>query len=165
MLLKRSYNKPKDWKPQRNARDAEGKLPRPDKPEGALLNPPPVAHVKVLRAGDRQNFSATLVEDGVRDGWIALGGGELAIKTDTGVLRYRIVRTPGHYCVLCPPPGERLDGQEEARAHVAGAHKDYARPSVAPRRSGLAKDDAGQRLAQNPAGYERIHHYECERVQ
>ncbi len=127
MLLKRIYEHDED---DNLVVDSEGR---------AVLD-----HIKILRAGPRQNFSDRLVGGGILEGWIALKGDKLTLLTKPRAV-YRIKRKPGYYCSHC---GEAMPGSQEARAHIADEH------------SGKKSPDPS-----NPAGYERIHYYECVKVE
>jgi hypothetical protein len=99
--------------------------------------------VRVLRAGPRQKFAAQLVTQAALDGWMRLSSdGKLLLLTDPP-LTYRIVRRPGYYC---SHDGVRLTDQEAARAYVASKYPGVESPDP-----------------QNPSGYERINHFECEK--
>lgn len=90
-----------------------------------------------------QNFSVGLVTQGLTEGWIDISGDTLILKAVPENLQYTIRRQPGRYCLHC---GEKLvddEGGQMARLHVATHHKG------APAISG------------NPAGYEKINHFEC----
>jgi len=106
-----------------------------DAPKGSKLD-----HIKVLRAGDRQNFSTGMVELAVAEGWMALGGGKITLDTRPP-LGYRIVRAPGYYCCHC---AVRLGDAAAARAHIEADHPGTISPDPF-----------------NRAGYERIHYYDC----
>jgi len=159
MLLKRIYQKPPGWEAKRNVRRTEGgprgqhagELIDPSKPEGELLNPPPIAHVEIRHTGTHaeQNFSTSLVEAAVADGWMTLGRGKLTVHGKPEDLVYTIKRGPGHYCCHC---GERLP---DAAAFVA--------PKVTGGMQHVAAVHAGEKSPDegNPAGYCRLNHYEC----
>lgn len=138
MLIKRHYSFPEGWEPKRDER-------------GELLNPPPISHMEVKHTGAsaEQHFSTTLVEAGVSQGFISAGKGRLVLHAKPEDLHYTVKRGPGHYCCHC---GESLPdaaafvspGVTAGMQHVAAMHP------------GKASPDAG-----NPAGYERLHHYDC----
>jgi hypothetical protein len=114
---------------------------------------PVVIGVKVLRAGRKQKFTPQLIERGIMEGWLALGGGRITLTGHDGAQHvWRIVRSPGRYCCHC---GERLgdnaDNMELARlaqAHVAAKH------------AGVASPDP-----ENPSGYLCTHAYKGVREQ
>lgn len=90
-----------------------------------------------------QNFSVGLVTRGVSDGYIDVIGDTLTLKAVPENLGYAVRRQPGRYCLHC---GEKMiddDGGQMARLHVALRHKDAPAP------------------AGNPAGYEKINHFDC----
>lgn len=114
--------------------------------------PTAVRGVKVLHAGPRQRFSPELVLQAMSEGWMkkapgpplgSLALGTITLCGDEGDIVYVVKRDPGFYCCHC---GEKQGGSSEARRHVAEAH------------AGAASPDAS-----NPAGYERIHFYDCVR--
>jgi hypothetical protein len=99
--------------------------------------------IEVLRSSLRQNFSPNLLAGGAREGWLELGGGKVKILARSGTRTYRILRGPGTYCCHC---AKELGSAEDARVHLELEHKGRASPDP-----------------NNPAGYRKIHHYECER--
>jgi hypothetical protein len=139
MELKRHYEKDADGKPVR------------------------VSHVSVVHTGTspEQNFSGRLVDAGLADGWLAISGTRLTIKTDGEPLNYTITRPPGYYCChdgkaitlsqrarderLRDPTHAKL-AAAEARAYME-KHGFLGKPSPDP---------------QNPAGYRVADHYECK---
>jgi len=123
------------------ARRALGEIPRreAERALGLVLD-----HVAVLRAKARQNFSTKLVEQGVVEGWLTAGRG-LIVLHGPPETAYRVRRGPGHYCRHC---GDALEGEAAARAHVAAAHAGQASPDPA-----------------HPGGYERLNHFEGEKVE
>ena len=143
MLLKRHYRKPQAWQPDRNVRDANGKLKAPTRPENELLNQPPIDHFTVVHTGTHaeQNFSTRMIERGVAEGWATVGEGKLTLKCDPEALVYAIKRGPGFYCCHC---ARRLEDASSSAAHVAAEHEGKKSPD-----------------ASNPAGYSRINQYEC----
>jgi len=100
-----------------------------------------LAHTGTSR---EQHFSTSLVTEMVTLGLMEIHDGELFFRVHPETLRYQIVREPGRYCLHC---GEKLaDDQngELARLHIAMKHKGKASPD-----------------ANNPAGYEAIHYFDC----
>ena len=97
-------------------------------------------HIKVLRAGDKQRFASEMVERAAGEGWLTLCGGKIMLDTRPP-LSYRIVRAPGFYCCHC---AIKLSDATGAKAHVADKH------------TGMISPDQS-----NPAGYERIHFFDC----
>ena len=99
MLIKRHYDRPKDWNPQRNVPDAAGVLPNPHRAKGALLNPPPFAYTEIKHTGTspEQNFSERFVTKGREEGWIDITDGTLTLYGVPENLVYTIVRAPGRY--------------------------------------------------------------------
>jgi hypothetical protein len=133
MLLKRLYDKPADWEPERA-------------PDGRLLNPLPVVGLSLHHTGTHkeQNFSRRLVEAGLAQGWVSMAKGQLILHTEDEDLTYTIVRPPGQYCCHCQADvGDDPSGQA-GRDHVAQAHAGAASPDPA-----------------NPAGFRMSHAYEC----
>lgn len=104
-------------------------------------DPPRLLRVSVLRAGPRQRFSVRLVDQGIEDGWISIGGTTLQLKTDPP-LAYEILRVPGLYCCHCMAPQA---SPAQALVHLDAAHA--GKPSPDPC---------------NRAGYEQIHYYDCQ---
>lgn len=91
-------------------------------------------HVKVLRAGARQNFSPSVLTEGFLEGWLTASDGEITFQGPPLTV-YRVLRTPGFYCRHCDArPADTADAQ----AHSLAAHGE-------------------------PSAYERLNHYECER--
>lgn len=86
MLLKRHYKKPAGWMKQVDA-------------DGTCINPPPLDYIEIKHTGGspEQNFSDTLVMNGLREGWISIKEGVLTLHGRPEDLRYRIVRVPGRY--------------------------------------------------------------------
>lgn len=101
-------------------------------------------HIKILHAGPEQHFSEGLVGGGILEGWIALKGGKITLLTKPRAV-YQIKRKPGYYCSHC---GEAMPGSQEAKAHLAEEHPGEKSPDPS-----------------NPAGYERIHYYDCVKVE
>lgn len=101
-------------------------------------------HIQILRAGPEQHFSEGLVGGGILEGWIALKGDKLTLLTKPGAV-YSIKRKPGYYCSFC---GEPMDGSHEAKAHIEEEHKGKKSPDPS-----------------SPAGYERIHYYDCVKIE
>lgn len=100
-------------------------------------------YVSVAHTGTHpeQNFSDRLVAGAVAEGWMSLSRGKIIVHAQPEDLVYTIKRGPGVYCCFT---GKKLDGQVEARAHVA---KNFA---------GKPSPDKS-----NPGGYEVLHAYEC----
>ncbi len=99
-----------------------------------------LAHTGVSR---EQHFSTSLITEYVTLGLMEIKGKTLLFNVYPEPLRYEIKREPGRYCLHC---GEKLaddQGGELARLHIATKHKD-APPN-----------------ANNPAGYENIHYFDC----
>lgn len=144
MLLKRIYDTPEGWVRKTNDRQPDGKLVDPAKPEGACLNPPPLAYVGLINTGTtpEQNFSKGLIERAGTEGWAKIDGDRLILNVVPEPLVYAILRRPGCYCCHC---GELLAaGGEVARQHIAEHHPDEASPD-----------------RENPAGYRITDAYEC----
>jgi hypothetical protein len=112
--------------------------------------------VLVMHTGTtpEQNFSTDLVATAQAQGWMAIDGDKLKLKSACGAeLLYTVRRTPGYYCCHdgAPIPISAAGWMDprvasaEARAYLK-ANGFEGRPSP----------DAG-----NPAGYCRINAYEC----
>jgi hypothetical protein len=138
MELKRHYEKDADGKPVR------------------------VSHVSVVHTGTtpQQNFSGRLVDAGLADGWLAISGTRLTIKTDGEPLGYTIVHPPGVYCCHDGKPialsqrarDERLRDPTHAKLAASEARAYLEKHGFA----GKASPDP-----QNPSGYRVADHYEC----
>jgi hypothetical protein len=150
MLLKRNYDIPDGWVAVFNTPRADGTLPVPSKAAGICLNPPAVKGIELLHTGAsrRQNFSDSMVDTEIAAGRMAFDAdGNLVVYTEQVALRYKVLRTPGSYCLHC---GENLNDDTRNDGAISRAH-------VAEKHPGISSPDPA-----NPAGYERIHHYECE---
>ncbi len=170
MLLKRIYQTPEGWAPKRNVKQPDGKLLDENRPEGAVLNLPPLDYVTVLREGKPKHlFSTKLVASAIQEGWMTLSRGKIILHTKPQELAFRIEKVPGHYCCHC---GEKMAGEVAARKHVLmvhaglGAHELPAKdpdlktefhPLLAARK--VKSPDSG-----NPAGYCQINYYDCVKV-
>ena len=143
MLLKRIYDTPEGWERKLNLRGTDGALADPAKPEGVCLNPPPLAYVALAHTGiaPEQNFSKSLVEGAIAEGWATLAKGKLVLHVQPEDLVYAVTRMPGRYCCHC---GARQDDEKGARAHIVAAHAGKASPDKS-----------------NPAGYAVTNAYEC----
>jgi len=133
MLMKRLYDIPDGWEPQRNER-------------GELLNPLPVAALSLKHTGTNpeQNFSRRMVDAGLQEGWLSMARGTLTLHTTEDDLAYTILKTPGTYCCHCDM---RLDDDPSGasnRQHVEREHPGEASPDPA-----------------NPAWYRVTNAYEC----
>lgn len=152
MLLKRHYKVPDGWQPERNTRDADGRLKDASRREGDILNEPELDYIEVKHTGvhAEQNFSERLVQDGVKRGYITLSRGVLTLHGEPEDLDYKIARTPGFYCCHCgveiPDAGLRTPEDSSitiGTRHVRQEHGDKESPDPS-----------------NPSGYRRINHYE-----
>jgi len=76
---------------------------------------PILDHIKVLRYGKKQNFTQKFINRGVAEGFLSMEKGRIVLHTDPE-LHYRIVRTPGMYCVFDDHP---LDDEKAAMAYLA----------------------------------------------
>ena len=159
MLLKRHYDPDslKDWLAKRDAEvgpKVEGIVEATGMTEAAalkLLNNqysdahdlPAIAHIEVKHVGARQNLNQRFLDKGIVQGWLSIADGKITIRTAESDpdLVFTVERVPGHYSCYT---GEKLNGQEEAKAHVA-------------QQDGDSPDE------QHPAGYEKIAYYECVR--
>jgi hypothetical protein len=141
MLIKRHYKKPEGWEKRTNDPLLNGTLMIPSLPAGECINPPPLDYVELKHTGanPEQNFSMGMVVDGLREGWMAFDGDELVLQVKPETLLYKVLRTPGRYCLVCRENlNDNSEGGEAAREHVKAKH-------------------AGAPLG----SYERINHYEC----
>lgn len=110
MLLKRHYVRKLDANGHVMV-DAGGRVVLETEEDGSAK----LDHIEVKHTGTtpQQNFSDTLVLNGLREGWLSIKGGVLTLHAQPEDLHYTIQRVPGKY------------------------------------------------PADNPAGYEVIHCYEC----
>lgn len=147
MLLKRHFLKTPGWEPQYNTPGDNGVLPAPNMQAGALLNPPAMDYIELQHTGKnaRQNFSDRMIDAMMGAGVASISAdGMLALKVKPETLVYKILRTPGRYCCICNKNlNDNSAEGEAARNHVRSDHPGKAGPAHA------------------PAGYERIHYYEC----
>jgi hypothetical protein len=102
---------------------------------------PVVNGVRVLRAKDRQRFSPDMVAKATAQGWLVLSDGKITLKAENGSIVYRIMRVSGYYCCHCQ--AAMADGAA-SRAHIEKEHAKKTSPDPC-----------------NPAGYERIHYFDC----
>lgn len=105
-------------------------------------NLPTVSHIEVKHCGDKQNLNQRFIDKGIVEGWLSIGNGKITIKTDGDPLEFDIKRVPGHYSCF---DGSKLNGEDEAKAHVI--QQDAESPNPA-----------------HPSGYIKLAHYECVRV-
>ena len=112
---------------------------------------PRINGVRVLSLGATpdQHFSPELVLSAIADGWMTMADGKITLKAEDGDVVYNIRRVPGYYCchdgATIVDAGIRLaDGRTVGQKYVADHFPDAASP------------DPG-----NPAGYERIHYFDC----
>ena len=149
MQLKRHYEKPAGWVPQRNRRDEMGRLLNPHRAEGVILNAPQLSHMEVKHTGldARQHFSERLVRGAIEEGWMAIQDGKLILYAVPDNLTYDIVQVPGRYSCF---DGSKLPDDD-------GNTGVLARQVIAERHPGETSPDPA-----NPAGYYRINHYVCE---
>ena len=125
-------------------------------------NPVRVSHVSVVHTGTspEQNFSGRLVDAALADGWMAISGNKLTIKTDGEPLAYTITRQPGYYCCHDGKPiplsqrarDERLRDPTHAKLAASEARAYLEKAGF----NGKPSPDP-----QNPAGYCAIDHYAC----
>ena len=107
-------------------------------------DPNPGVHtVKVLRVGARQKFTIGHVAEAVMGGWMTLAKGRIVIHSVDRDIVFRIARVPGLWCCHCRT---RMPGELQARRHVIDRHP------------GLPSPDRN-----NPAGYEQLNAFDCER--
>ena len=95
--------------------------------------PTAVKGVHVLRSKAVEHWSPKLVQTGIAEGWLAAGAGKFTVTGDNQTIEYRVIRGPGTYSCFT---GEKLEGEVDAKAHVAKVGK--GKPSPDPT---------------NPAGY------------
>lgn len=108
--------------------------------------PPKLAYISLGHTGisPEQNFSTTLVTEGLQSGLMEINDDELVFHVHPEDLIFTIKRMPGRYCLHC---GEKLADDttgELARLHIAMRHKGILSP-----------------VPSIPAGYEAINHFEC----
>jgi hypothetical protein len=109
-----------------------------------------LSHLDVLEetpVGEEWHPSPRVIDRGLAEGWLSIGGGEVRIKTapDVDDHVFKILAAPGVFCCHC---GAKLDaGNEVAQAHVADEH------------SGADSPDES-----NPAGYRYDNFTRLERV-
>lgn len=114
---------------------------------------PPVVGVEVLHAGDRQNFSPSLIRQGQKAGWLTFEADRLTILDSEGdPVTYKVVREPGSYCCHC---GEELP---DASARDEDSGMTVGQLHVAERHAGETSPDPN-----NPSGYRRDDFYACEK--
>lgn len=99
MYLERVYARPDGWVPQYQEVVRENGTV-----EQHLLNPPPLAHVRIVHTGHsaEQRFPPGYAEKGMAEGWLEIEGDELRILAVNDTLRYRILSVDerGHHCLL-----------------------------------------------------------------
>jgi hypothetical protein len=122
-----------------------------------------VSHVSVVHTGTapEQNFSGRLVDAGLADGWLAISGTKLTIKTDAGPLVYTIVHPPGYYCCH---DGKPITLSQRARDERL-RDPTHAKLAASEARAYLEKNGFLGKPSpdpQNPAGYRVADHYECK---
>lgn len=100
-----------------------------------------------------QNFSTSLIAQGMADGWISMDDKSITLGVKPEALKYSIKRKPGYYCCH--------DGK--AIPVTAEAYGDPALAAVQCQQYLKANGFAGKKSPDpsNPAGYERTHAYEC----
>lgn len=105
-------------------------LKRHFKEPAAEGRPRDLDHIQVIHTGvdAEQHFSKRMVDKGVAEGWITLGGGKLTLHAKPEDLEYTILRPPGRWCVHCGVKLEDDQSGEAARAHVAAHHAGVASP-------------------------------------
>ena len=125
-------------------------------PDSLAAGAPRITHIEVKHTGTTpsQNFSTSLVAEGLRAGFISLQEDLLTLHAKPVDLLYTVKRRPGYYC---SHNGARMDLSAEAYGDPAIAAVEAQQYLKA---NGFA--DAASPDPQNPAGYQRLHHYECE---
>lgn len=131
MLMKRHYRLPDGWHGEYD--DAGNCLKTPLKrvdAQGNCINPPPFDYIEVKHTGTdaEQHFSARLVNQGIAEGWISIGGGKLVLHAKPEDLVYAIERVPGRWCVHCRAKLPDDVTGAAARAHVAANHAGQVSP-------------------------------------
>jgi hypothetical protein len=133
MKIKRLYDTPEGWEPERDAM-------------GQVTNPPPLKGIALQHTGIRegQNFSRRFVDAGLAEGWLSMARGKLTLHTQEEDLVYSILHMPGTYCSYCDMKLDDDPSGVSNRAHVEDRH-------------------AGEPVADpaNPAGYRVTNAYEC----
>lgn len=124
-------------------RDKDGRAARD---EHGNLKPPIGVVILGLGATPQQHFTLELVSEAIAQGWMSLEGERLVVKGANREVAYKVLRAPGYYCCHCK--AALAAGGETARAHLAAAHAGKKSPDP-----------------QNPAGYERIHYFDCVEAQ
>lgn len=82
------------------------------------IEKPQVSHIEVLSASREWKVSDSVIEKGVREGWLTLGDGRVTLKTGAADVVYRIMRLPGHYCCFCEEKIEDDGRGTQARKHI-----------------------------------------------
>jgi hypothetical protein len=81
--------------------------------------------VKVLRSHKIEHLSPNIIERGVSQGWLTMGGGRVIVHGSDGDVVFQLVRYPGYYCCHCDTT---LEDSSAAVAHLKAAHKDVPSP-------------------------------------
>lgn len=104
---------------------------------------PDIEYIEIKHCGDKQNLNQRFIDRGIAEGWLSIGEGRISIKTDGEPLVFNIERVPGRYSCY---DGCKLNGEAEAKAHVAAQDGDSPDPA-------------------HPAGYCHQLYYQCIREQ
>lgn len=133
MLLKRNYDIPEGWEPERDA-------------HGNLTNPLPVKSLTLKHTGvhPEQNFSRRLIDGGLQEGWLSLGHGQVVLHTEQGDLHYTVNKVPGSYCCFCDAKLDDDTTGTSGREHVREFHEGAESPDPS-----------------NPMGFRVTNAYEC----
>lgn len=157
MLIKRHYDPAalKRYRDAVEALEASG-VPRAKATDQAAR--PAVAWLEIKHTGSspRQNFSTSFVAEGMQSGLVSIDekAQTLTIHAKPQDLVYAIKRRPGYYCCH---DGKRIEMSPEAYGDPAIAAVEAQQYLKKAKLDGKASPDP-----QNPAGYARIHCYECE---
>ncbi len=104
---------------------------------------PGPGRVKIIRVGQRQQFTVRHISGAVMGGYMTLAKGRIVLHAVSGDVVFRILRVPGMWCRHC---GAMLDDSAGARRHVIDRHPGVPSPD-----------------RNNPSGYEQLNAFECER--
>lgn len=112
--------------PPRNVPDSAGNLPRPDLPEGVLLEPWPLAAVElVIGPPAEHEMSDTLVSQGIAEGWISLIRGHLILHfTNHADVDYEVLEAPGRHEDPEAPGGWRVEHRYRLRLAATELEED-----------------------------------------
>ena len=122
----------------------------------------PAPYIRVVSSSKFWNVTQNVIDKGVLEGWLAIGGGNIVLNAVLDPIRlgraeeppvnfvdvtYKILRVPGHYCCHCNEKIEDDGRGTQAREHLRTAHFGVESPDP-----------------QNPSGWRRDSFYRCELV-